>query len=50
MVIKQSKATPWANGTKQPNANPVPYRGKAQQKNGMNEQMESDRVFFRTTI
>jgi len=31
MVIKQSKATPWANGTKQPNANPVPYRGRAQQ-------------------
>jgi hypothetical protein len=31
MVIKQSKATPWVNGTKQHNANSVPYGGSAQQ-------------------
>jgi len=29
---KQSKATPWANGTEQPNARvPVPYGGRAQE-------------------
>jgi len=32
MVIKQSKATPWANGTEQPNARvPVPCGARAPQ-------------------
>jgi hypothetical protein len=32
MVIKHSKATPWANGTEQPNARvPVPCGGRVEQ-------------------